>query len=118
MESRGMQVLVVDAHSAARTDLHRVLEELGCLVLCANDARAAQAVLTGASSPIDVAVVDYGLAGRDLIRELRERDRTIRIVVTVAEDFMGSVPEGNLALRRPISTGDLAQIVIALRERL
>ncbi|MGI8506579.1 MAG: response regulator [Solirubrobacteraceae bacterium] len=66
-ETRGAQtrLLVVDDHAAVRAGLQGLLEDEGDFEVVAAVASAEAAMAVAEREPIDVAVVDYQLGGRN-----------------------------------------------------
>ncbi len=81
-----MRVLVVDDSAYARKRLRQVLEPAGYEVLEAPDGETALKVV--AEQPVDLVTVDLlmpGMDGMDLIRQLRNLDASLPLVVVTAD---------------------------------
>jgi len=78
------KVLIVDDHPVVREGLAMLIDRQPDLEVCGEASDIAEGVQQAASTKPDVAVVDIGLKngnGLDLIRRLKSRDRSLRILV-------------------------------------
>ncbi|MBV9927005.1 MAG: response regulator [Acidobacteria bacterium] len=89
------KVLIVDDEPSIRLTLAEFLRREGFETRAAADA-AQGAELFGADGGVDVAVVDINLPGRggiELLRELRERDPRVPVIVITGEPNVSHLPE-------------------------
>ena len=89
------RVLIVDDEPSIRLTFAEFLRRAGFEPLTASDA-AQGAELFGADGGVDVAVVDINLPGRggiELLRELRERDPRVPVIVITGEPNVSHLPE-------------------------
>ena len=89
------RVLLVDDEPSIRLTLAEFLRREGFEPLAAADA-AQGAALFGEDGGVDVAVVDINLPGRsgiELLRELRERDPSVPVIVITGEPNISHLPE-------------------------
>lgn len=89
------RVLLVDDEPSIRLTLAEFLRREGFEPLTAADAAQGSA-LFGADGGVDVAVVDINLPGRsgiELLRELRERDPRVPVIVITGEPNVAHLPE-------------------------
>ncbi|HEX8145874.1 MAG TPA: response regulator [Pyrinomonadaceae bacterium] len=89
------RVLIVDDEPSIRLTLAEFLRREGFEPLAAADAAQASA-LFGEGGGVDVAVVDINLPGRsgiELLRELRERDPRVPVIVITGEPNVSQLPE-------------------------
>jgi DNA-binding NarL/FixJ family response regulator len=78
------KVLIVDDHPVVREGLAMLIDRQPDLEVCGEASDIAEGVQQAATTKPDVAVVDIGLKngnGLDLIRRLKARDRSLRILV-------------------------------------
>ncbi|HEX6183869.1 MAG TPA: response regulator [Pyrinomonadaceae bacterium] len=90
-----LRVLLVDDEPSIRLTLAEFLRREGFEPLAAADA-AQGAALFGEDGGVDVAVVDINLPGRsgiELLRELRERDPRVPVIVITGEPNVSHLPE-------------------------
>ncbi|HEX8281817.1 MAG TPA: response regulator [Pyrinomonadaceae bacterium] len=89
------RVLLVDDEPSIRLTLAEFLRREGFEPIAAADAAEGSA-LFGENGSVDVAVVDINLPGRsgiDLLRELRERDPSVPVIVITGEPNVSQLPE-------------------------
>ena len=89
------RVLLVDDEPSIRLTLAEFLRREGFEPLTAADAAQGSA-LFGEDGGVDVAVVDINLPGRsgiELLRELRERDPRVPVIVITGEPNVAQLPE-------------------------
>jgi PAS domain S-box-containing protein len=89
------RVLLVDDEPSIRLTLAEFLRREGFEPLTAADAAQGSA-LFGVDGGVDVAVVDINLPGRsgiELLRELRERDPSVPVIVITGEPNVSHLPE-------------------------
>jgi PAS domain S-box-containing protein len=89
------RVLIVDDEPSIRLTFAEFLKREGYETLTASDA-AQGAELFGSDGGVDVAVVDINLPGRsgiELLRELRERDPRVPVIVITGEPNVSHLPE-------------------------
>jgi PAS domain S-box-containing protein len=89
------RVLLVDDEPSIRLTLAEFLRREGFEPLTAADAAQGSA-LFGADGGVDVAIVDINLPGRsgiELLRELRERDPRVPVIVITGEPNIAHLPE-------------------------
>lgn len=111
-------VLVVDDEENIRESLQRVLGQMGCEVLTAENADEALTVLS--SCQVGVVISDNampGMSGLELLKEIRKRHpQVVRIMLTGDSDRelpVRSINEGEVYrfLRKPWNNADLRTIV-------
>jgi DNA-binding NarL/FixJ family response regulator len=82
-----IRVLLVDDHPAVRLGVKRVLEDEYNIMLVASTATAREALAVADISPVQVAIVDYELAGQNgltLARTLSKLRRPPRVLIYTA----------------------------------
>ncbi|WP_431015533.1 response regulator [Bradyrhizobium pachyrhizi] len=90
-----MKVLIVDDHALIREALHSLLKELKreAVILEASNSRQAMHLLEE-HADISLILLDIGLPDRDgfsVLREVRERDATIAIIIISSSDDQDTV---------------------------
>ena len=89
MPSETYKVIIVDDHPIVREGLDRLLSRQKDLVVCGQAEDGPQALELLSSTDPDLAIVDISLAsgnGLDLVRQMREKDPGIRILVSSMHD--------------------------------
>ena len=89
MPSETYKVIIVDDHPIVREGLERLLSRHNDLVVCGQAEDGPQALELLSSTGPDLAIVDISLAsgnGLDLVRQMREIDSGIRILVSSMHD--------------------------------
>ena len=89
MQAESYKVLIVDDHPIVREGLDRLLSREKDLVVCGQAEDGPQALKLLSSTNPDLAIVDISLAsgnGLDLVRQMREKDTGIRILVSSMHD--------------------------------
>ena len=89
------RVLLVDDEPSIRLTISEFLRREGYEPLAAADAAQGSA-LFGEDGGVDVAVVDINLPGRsgiELLRELRERDPSVPVIIITGEPNVSHLPE-------------------------
>lgn len=117
-----IRVLLVDDHPAVRLGVKRVLEDEDDMILVAGTATASEALALADVSLIDVAIVDYELAGQNgltLARTLSKLTKAPRILIYTAYGdvtmTLAAIVAGADGLLSKASFGDeLCHIVRAL----
>ncbi len=100
------KVLIVDDHSLVRHGLTQLIEEEPDLEVCGQASNAAEALRSMRQVRPDVAVVDISLtdaSGIELIKEIRARDDTIRVLVS-------SMHEESLYAERALRAGAVGYV--------
>jgi len=83
-------ILVVDGEPIILNVAERFLEKMGHRVLTARDGKSAIEMAASATSPIDVAILDYGLPRvntNSILEELRRIQPKMRIIVATTYDL-------------------------------
>ncbi|HEX8720329.1 MAG TPA: response regulator [Pyrinomonadaceae bacterium] len=117
------KVLIVDDEPSIRLTLSEFLRREGYEPHAAADAAQASALFGGGG--FDVAVVDINLPGRsgiDLLRELRERDPRVPVIVITGEPNVSQLPEIVRAgaydfLAKPVLKDTITRAVARAAER-
>jgi CheY-like chemotaxis protein len=120
---RKLRVLVMDDEEPIRQLIETVLTMQSHEVVCTADGDAflaAHAAANAAGRPFDLAVLDLtipgGMGGKEAIRNLRERDRDIRAIVSSGystDPVMAQCAEYGFdaVLPKPYLVGDLIRVV-------
>jgi signal transduction histidine kinase/CheY-like chemotaxis protein len=126
----GLKLLIVDDEADARDLLTYTLEMCGAEVIAANSATAAIAVLTQASSSIDVLISDIGMPdedGYELLRQVRaltpEQGGRIPAVALTAyartEDRRATLLAGFQShIAKPVEAAELVAVIANLTGRV
>jgi CheY-like chemotaxis protein len=108
MDSQAKTVLVVEDYPPGRRALCACIEDLGYTVLAAGSASEARAIV--AESNVELVVVDIDLqAHRDLVHELKAREKRMLLVSAASDDE--EAPEPLATLHKPLSFSGLADAI-------
>jgi signal transduction histidine kinase len=116
VESRSLNILVVDDHHEVRTTTAGMLEELGHVVRQAPQGREALAQLDGNGS-CDLLITDYAMpnmSGTELVREARKLKPGLRSMIITGyadNDALAGSIDGIAILSKPFSLEKLAQAI-------
>ena len=111
----GCRILVVDDEQEIREVIAEYLEALGHTVDVSASGREAMESLARASSPFDIALVDWnmpGIAGRDVIRDIARRSPDTEVLITTGY-MPGSTGQRTVegmrtrVIHKPFSLNDL-----------
>ncbi len=126
-QARKIRVFLVDDHPVMRRGVADCIDEQPDLAVCGQAGSAAEAVPAIAGARPDVVVTDLSLPGRDgleLIKDLKARDREVRVLVLSMHDeslyaervlragaygyvMKSAPPEELLEAIRRVSSGDI-----------
>ena len=118
------RVLIVDDEPSIRLTFAEFLKRAGFETVTAQDAAQGSA-LFGADGGVDVAVVDINLPGRsgiELLREMRDRDPRVPVIVITGEPNVSHLPEIVRAgaydfLPKPVLKDSITRAVARAAER-
>jgi signal transduction histidine kinase len=116
VESRPLNILVVDDHHEVRTTTAGMLEELGHVVRQAPQGQEALAALDG-NDRCDLLITDYAMpnmSGTELVREARKLKPGLRSMIITGyadNDALAGNIDGIAILSKPFSIEKLAQAI-------
>lgn len=122
---QGRTVLLVEDEAAAREVLRTVLHDAGYRVLTATDGVHGLEQLRGATTPVDLVLVDSDMprcGGRAMLREAWKEGRAARAILMsghgVGDEADGSLPDGVRleALSKPFDADQLLRLAGRLLE--
>lgn len=121
METDVIRLLVVDDHPAVRAGLAALLDAEPGLTVAASAADAGEALARLHATPVDVAIVDYHLPGRDglaLCHEIRSLSEAPRVILYSADAddslaVLASLAGASALVRKDAAPEALAEAVRA-----